>query len=222
MISVVVWKWGHRYGPDTVNTLFRMVRRWYGRHRPICVTNDATGIDADVEIITDREDFAGLQNPSGAQFPNCYRRLRLFKGADFAEFGQRVVSLDLDAVIVGDLHPLWDRPEGVVAWEDPLYPAQLNGSMLLLKSGTHREVWARFDPLTSPTAAKVAGFRGSDQAWLSLCLPAIPRWTQADGVFSFRQARELPADARIVFFHGGTKPWSVGAQRLEWVRELYR
>jgi len=219
MISVVVWRWGHKYSAESVNTLFRMVRRWYGPHRSICVTNDAAGIDADIEIIADREDFSNVPNPSGPQFPSCYRRLRLFDGSDF---GERVVSLDLDAVVVDDLRPLWDRPETVVAWEDPLYPRQVNGSMLLLNAGAHPEVWAEFNPRISPAAAKTAGFRGSDQAWISYLMTESARWTRADGVYSFRQARELPANARIVFFHGGTKPWDIGAQRIEWVRKNYR
>jgi hypothetical protein len=52
MLSVVTWRWkprrGYRssFGPETVNVLRSMVRRWYPKpHRFICVTDDPAGIE---------------------------------------------------------------------------------------------------------------------------------------------------------------------------------
>lgn len=198
-----------------------VVRHYPAPHRFLCVTNDPAGIDPDIEIIPDRADFADLKSPHGGNNPACYRRLRLFHPDAAATFGERIVSLDLDTVIVGDLRPLWDRPEPFVGWTDPLYPQQLCGSMLLLTAGAKRMVWNLFDPATSPAQAAHAGYRGSDQAWISYCLPRDARWTAADGVLSWRKLNGwLPEGARIVFFHGARKPWDAGMP--EWVRENWR
>ena len=58
--SVVTWRWrpptGYRsvFGPETVNTLKRMVDRHYSApHRFIAVTDDPKGIDPSVELVQD-------------------------------------------------------------------------------------------------------------------------------------------------------------------------
>lgn len=232
MISFVCWKWstpGYRstFGPEAVNTLARMVRRHYDApHRFLVVTNDRAGINGEIEIVPDRADFAEVRSPHGSGSPSCYRRLRLFAPDAARTFGERIVSLDLDAVIVGDLRSLVDRPEDFVAWSDPLRPAQYNASFLLLTAGARPRVWTEFDPQRSPREARAAGWIGSDQAWLTHCLgPGEARWSRPDGVYSYRVDkldRGLPADARIVFAHGDQDPWGERMQGVAWVREHYR
>ena len=230
MISFVCWRWhvpGYRstFGPEAVNTLARMVRRHYpARHRFLCVTNDRAGINGEIEIVPDRADFADVGSPHGGANPSCYRRLRMFHPDAARTFGERIVSLDLDAVIVGDLRPLVDRPENFVAWRDPLSPRQYNGSLIILRAGSRPKVWTDFDPAASPRRALAAGFKGSDQAWISCALPDEATVGREDGVLSYRKdvrGKALPADARIVFAHGAQDPWGDEMQRLEWVREHY-
>lgn len=237
MLSVVCYRWrpvdGYRsqFGPETVNVLRRMVARHYQRpHRFICVTDDPAGIDPGVEIVPMWDDFGALPSPHGGKNPSCYRRLRAFSPEIASVFGPRFVSLDLDCVVVGDLAPLWDRPEEFVMWGDtnPLPGSHYNGSMLLMTAGARRQVWETFDPETSPRLALAARCWGSDQGWISYCLgPGEARWSKADGVYSFRndlsQTRALPADARIVFFHGKHDPWHADVQaRHPWVSEHWR
>lgn len=235
MLSVITWKWtpppGYRstFGPETVNVLARMVRRHYARpHRFLCVTDDARGLDAAIEVVPDRHDFAGVPNPHGGRNPSCYRRLRLFAPDAAETFGERFVSLDLDCVITGDLGPLWDRPEDVVFWGDTNPTTAYNGSMMLLRAGARPQVWTRFNPRTSPIASKRAGCFGSDQGWISYCLgPREPKWTTADGVYSFRThvapARRLPMNARVVMFHGQHDPWDRTVQQQHpWVKEHWQ
>lgn len=235
--SVVLWKWppakGYRssYPPSTVNAIAAMVRRHYPRPvRIICVTDDSVGIDNTVEIVAPWNDFADLPSPHGGKNPSCYRRLRMFHPEIGSVFGRRFVSLDLDAVLTGDVSPLWDRPEDFVAWGDtnPLPGSHYNGSMILMTAGARPQVWTRFVPERSPQEALQAKCFGSDQGWISYCLgPGESKWTKRDGVYSFRnhiaQTRdyELPEDARIVLFHGRVDPWSDEAQRIPWVRAHY-
>lgn len=231
--AVVCWRWTpatgyHTYGPETVNALRRMVARHYRHpHRFICVTDDPAGLDPSVEVVPIWTDFADVPSPHGPRFPGCYRRLRAFSPGIAEIFGPRFVSLDLDCVIVDDVTPLWDRPEPFVIWADTHPHCRYNGSMFLLSAGARREVWDQFDPSTSPVATLADGqCNGSDQGWISYCLGAgEATWSGEDGVYSFKnevKKSALPANARIVMFHGPTKPWSAAAQRLEWVRTHYR
>jgi len=235
-LSFVTWKWaapkGYRstFGPETVNTLCRMVARHYpAPHRFLCVTDDPAGLDPAVEVIPAWNDFADLPSPSGGRNPSCYRRLRMFSRDIGAVFGPRFVSLDLDVVIAGDLRPLVDRPEAFVIWGDTNPNTYYNGSFILMSAGARPQVWETFDPIESPKASKAAGHHGSDQGWISHCLgPKETKWTKADGVYSYRNdlvphgARDLPANAKLIVFHGAVDPWSAGGQRLEWVRRHYQ
>jgi hypothetical protein len=145
-----------------------------------------------------------------------------------AVFGERFVSVDLDCVIVGDLTPVWHRPEDFVIWGNTNPRTLYNGSMMLMTAGARRQVWDRFDPATSPQQAKAAGQHGSDQGWISYCLgPHESTWTQADGVYSYRNdlkkaSAALPPNARIVLWHGAVDPWSHRGQQHDWVRTHYR
>lgn len=228
MLTVVTWKWsraGYRstFTGEHVNRLAAMVKRHYARpHRVVCVTNDPTGIDSSITVVPDDEDFADIPSPHGGMNPTCYRRLRMYRPDIAQHFGERFVSIDLDVVAVADLVPLWDRTEDFVGYRDPLYPSQMNGSMVLMTAGARPRVWGDFDPRTSPGRASRAGKRGSDQAWISYRLPNEATWGPEDGVYSFRKDIErtgnLPSDARLIVFHGRTDPWT-GGQRFAWCRE---
>lgn len=236
MLSVVCWRWqpveGYRstFGPETVNVLKRMVARHYkDPHRFICCTDDATGIDSDVEIVPIWSDHAGLPHPHNHTHPSCYRRLRAFAPEMREIFGPRFVSVDLDCVIVDDLRPLWNRPEDFVCWGGTTMPrTSFNGSMFLLTAGARASVWTDFNPVSSPATAKAAGYYGSDQAWISYCLGTKgARWFAEDGVCSYRlhvapNRGRLPNHARIVFFNGKLDPWHPDVQRLPWVQEHWR
>jgi hypothetical protein len=235
MLTVVTWLWkpapGYRsqFRAEHVNVLRSMVARHYqAPHDFACVTDMPHGLHPGVRVVPAWNDFAGVPSPHGGRNPSCYRRLRAFAPDVAAQLGARFVSLDLDTVVTGDLGPVWDRPEDFVIWGETNPRSYYNGSMWLLTAGARAQVWQRFNPRTSPGEALAAGKFGSDQGWLSHCLgPGEATWTVRDGVYSFGvhlqpKAGALPADARIVMFHGSTDPWSPGAQKLDWVRREYR
>lgn len=236
MLTIVTWKWrpapGYRstFGPETVSALKRMVDRHYpDPHRFICVTDDPVGIDPSVEILPLWNDFADVPSPHGGKNPSCYRRLRMFHPEIGKHFGERFVSMDLDAVITGDMRPVWNRPEDFVAWGDtnPRPGSHYNGSMILLRAGARPQVWERFDPATSPKQSLRAGCWGSDQGHISFVLGGgEAKWGKKDGVYSFRNdlqnQRDIPANCRVVLFHGKHDPWQDYVQaKYPWVKSHY-
>jgi hypothetical protein len=236
VISIVCWKWKsytdlphYRFTAEHVNTLANMVRHSYrGRHEVVCITDDAEGVDKDIRVVPIWDTYADVPNPMGDGYPRCYRRLYAFSEGFKKIVPNRYVSLDLDCVIVDDVTPLWDRYDDVVFWSHARQTPTYNGSMWLHKPGTRPEIWDRFNPEMSPKAARAAGFRGSDQAWLNYIVPGERTWGRKQGVYNWdthisNRGGWLPKNARIVFFCGQTKPWDkLARERAPWVSEYYK
>ncbi len=234
MITFVCWKWRpasdyrSKFEGWHVDALARMVRRHYhAPHRFVCVTDDPSGITCPwVEVYELWDDFSHIPNPSSPRNPSCYRRLKVFARNAGDWLGERIVSLDLDAVICGDITPLFRGREDFRIW-GTVSANPVNGSLWMLRTGAHPEIWEDFDPDRSPRLAKRAGFYGSDQGWFAYKFGKdVPKWTKRDGVFSFRNdirmGGSLPGSARIVFFHGKHDPWHKDMQvRHAWIREHY-
>lgn len=242
MLDVICWKWKAKaryrstFGPNTVNVLRRMVlRNLKLPHRFTCITDDPTGIDPEVRIIPLWDTFSDLPSPSGPHNPSCYRRLKIFSPEARELIGERIVSMDLDTVITGDITPLFDRDDDFVIWGGQSVQPKMkvlfswyNGSLMMLRAGTRTKVWDTFDPKRSPAEAHRANSRGSDQGWITHCLGTGEKvWTDKDGVLSYRNhiainGNRLPPGARIVNFHGRNDPWeSETYSRCPWIREHY-
>jgi len=212
-----------------VYALRDMIRRHYHLpHRFVCVTDQPEAIPR-VEAIPIWTDLCDMPSPLGHSYPSCYRRLKVFAPDAGEMFGDRLVSIDLDSVIVSDITPLFDRPEDVVLWGQSDFPGRQHycGSLWMLKTGTRPQVWTTFNPQSSPKLARKAGARGSDQAWLSYVLGGREAtWTKKDGVYSYRKdlakyGAGLPSDARVVFFHGREDPWNSRMQGIPWIQQHY-
>lgn len=234
-MTFVTFKWkpkpGYRssFGPEAVKVLRNMIARHYSKpHRFVCVTDDTTGLDG-IETFPLWDDYKDVPSPAGGHNPSCYRRLKMFAPEAKEWFGDRVVVMDLDTVIVQDLTPLFKGDFDFRIWGESDYPQTqwMNGSLWMLKTGTRTKVWTDFDPTTSPKKAHKAGARGSDQGWMSFILGKTEAtWGRKDGVYSYRKhvkpLGHLPNDARIVNFHGHVDPWSYEAQQIPWVKENWR
>jgi hypothetical protein len=211
-----LWRgWRPVYRASHVNAWARQVRAFLpSADRIVCITDMPRGI-------TECETFPlwtlrGLRT-MGARRPNCFARLPLFDPQVGARFGERIVQIDLDSTVRAPLKPLiTDHDFRAVRGEC----APLNGSMWMLRTGTHAHVWRDFDPKTSPMAIwrhEHNGRRiiGSDQAWMSMKIPDAATWGPEDGVLQFMRitSDDDAAESRIVFFAGGDKPWSDECRR---------
>lgn len=230
MLTICTWLWNEgfrEYLPAHVNTLQRMVARHLDvPHRFICITDETQGFDAGVEVLQtppEARALGRLRSPEGQRFPSCYRRLWTFS-PEAVSLGDRVLVLDIDLVVVADLKPIFDRPEEFVGWRpfrDWGHRCRFGGGIYLITPGTRTKVWTEFKGIESSKEARAAGFRGSDQAWLSYKLgQSDPYWDRASGIYSIRDMKGtenvLPKDARLVQFNGHQKPWQ---SQLKWVKE---
>lgn len=249
MINVILWKWrknGYRstFDHDTINTYLRMADRSIRvPHRIVCVTDDPKGIDGAVSIVDIRTlpsyVWMNVRNPSSPVNPSCYVRLAIYHPDAVALFGlvgDRIVSSDVDAVLIDDATSLFDRAEDFAIWGgQSVQPGRpqvynwFNGSFQALRAGARPQVWTRFDPRVSPQRAHAAGCRGSDQGWIAHCLGRQEKLlTIGDGICSYRNhvlpaGGRLPAGAKFVAFHGRHDPWHNDVHRAhDWVREHYR
>lgn len=229
-LTVVCWKWKPHdtyhsvFTADHVNRLASMVGR--NLHRPyefVCVTDDAEGIASHIKTLPLDP---VLSQQTHARRPNCYRRLKAFSEDAGEWLGcDRLMSIDLDCVITGDITPLTRRTEDFVIFGDTAKGTPYNGSLWLLKAGSRPQVWNAFDPEASPLQTKAMNIIGSDQAWIAACLgPNEAKFGTQDGIYSYARdvkanGGTLPADARIVFFIG---PYDPARCLFPWAEKHYR
>lgn len=191
-------------------------------------------------VITDRvnEDFGGgirvvpldrSRFPAGSRFP----KLTVFGPKAEKTIGTRILTLDLDTVVVGNLDTIASRDEHLVLWRNPNFGirrrAFYNTSIMLLRAGSRCEFWHRFDPKTSPDML-ARDWGGTDQAWVShVATRDEAYWDADDGVYGAGRLGDyrpdlahtvLPDNARIVFFPGRRHPGMKDVQaRHPWITE---
>lgn len=238
MLTVITWLWVQpnyrsKFEACHVNALQRMVRRHLNMpHRFVCMTNEPGNFAPGVEVVPITH-IPAIVVPLGR--PNCFRRLWSFSTNVCDVLGMteqdHLLSLDLDCVITGRLDDILDTRDDFKMWGDTARSTQYNGSMVFMRVGARRQVWDNFvaDPAKAWERTRKSGLIGSDQAWITLTLGKGEKmWTQADGVYSFRNQlaprpkRDLPENARIVFFHGIPDPWNGAVQRdFPWIKRYY-
>lgn len=233
MLHIVVWKWaqpGFRetYTAEHVNIVSRMLlANFKSPISIVCVTDDPQGIAWPTRTFPLWSDHSVILNATGKHLPSCYRRLKLFDRNTQREMGfasgDRIVSFDLDSIVLSSLDDLFERIDKseclFAGWgvRGHYHQIVFNGSFWTFKAGEERlqKLWSDFNPLESPTRCLHEGFLGSDQAWLSM------HFTKMKGVMPIghpdfisyprevRRTHKLPSKARVVFFHGSRKPWHV-------------
>lgn len=146
--------------------------------------------------------------------------------------GKWIVSLDLDLVITGRLdETLAPPPEQdfkILTGVNSTNPNPLNGSMMMLRAGTHEGVWSYFN-LDTVKQIRYHEFP-DDQGWIWAQLPNATGWRGGkEGVYAFHKpgwpgypgesTYTLPTDAKIIAFVGKRKP---GAYiQLPWVKKFW-
>ena len=104
-VKFITMKWGTKYGPEYVNRLYNSIKRTYsGSFKFFCVTDDSTGIDPSIGILS----FDDI----GFVASDCFtiQKMFLFK-KDCLPFKGPYAVLDLDTLIISDMKPYFDEYE---------------------------------------------------------------------------------------------------------------
>lgn len=208
-LNIVCVKHGTMYGPEYVNRLFDMVRRNLpgGNYRFTCFTDDATGIDAETQIRPLPEGLTGWWN-----------KLYLFKAGLFPD-GERVMFLDLDTLIVGQMDAIVGYSGPFATLRDFWRPEGLGPAVMLWKAGEHTAIWDNFEAAGRPLQGN------GDQTWLEwyFCCqrPDILQDLYPGAFVSFKThcLPYPPAGTKVVCFHGTPRPHEVTAG---WVPDVWK
>ena len=232
-------KWGAKYGPEYVNRLYGMVARNLARpFRMVCLTDDATGVRAEV---------ACAPIPALPSIPQPKERgwtkLAAFSPELSGLLGETVLFLDLDVVVMGALDPLFDHPGAFPMIRDWYHWRRVvgNSSVFRFRPAERRGL---FEVFCADVDAIVQRIR-NEQEFISEYLAArgeLTFWPRA-WCQSFRVSclapwplrawatPRRPRDCRVLVFHGEPKPPEALAGRpavfqtfrpTPWIAELWR
>jgi hypothetical protein len=230
MKTVLCMKWGTKYGPEFVNHLFRGV----GRHlappfRFLCLTDDATGLEAGVETAPLPELELAATGRDWQRHEGTWRKLAVFR-RDLAGLKGTILFLDLDVAITGDLDRLFAYEPGrfciIRDWLEArrrpfrrlfdagYHPqADSNSSVFRYEMPKHAYV---YDHLVANQEWANARFR-IEQQYLGVAVGDRAFWP-SEWVVSFKRScrrsfplnlliePSRPPDASVVVFHGHPGP----------------
>jgi hypothetical protein len=140
------------------------------------------------------------------KYPGWWGKIELFNPKE------RLVVLDLDIVITGNVDFLFEYDGPFCAWKDP-WSSGLNGSIHSIAPGYGKELRAVFEAMPKQIMREFY----SDQEFLRT--QTKPDYWP-DGLIQSYKAQSLeqsPKAARIVVFHGNPKPHECGG----WVKEMW-
>ncbi|MCH2095201.1 MAG: glycosyl transferase [Rhodobacteraceae bacterium] len=224
LANIICIKWGTVFGPEYVNRLYSGVRRNIDYPvRFMCMTEHAEGLHPQVEVLPlpsepyqhDMDAALAVANRQGAM-----KKVSLFRKGLIPDLQGHVLGFDLDVVITGDLTQIYDMAPGKVCmrhdWTEKRKGRPTgHGSVFRYNPELHGFL---YKDIAGNAYSEVEQARGSEQRYTSHkamergCFEYIPE-TQ---VVSFKydcngfplnylRAPKLPADARVVCFHGRPK-----------------
>lgn len=176
------------YHPLHVERLRAQVAPHAPEHRFVCLTNAPHWERPEgIERIPLEDGNAGW-----------WAKIELFRSGLFSG---RVLYLDLDVEVVGDLTPIIEYPSGFAAIKDYVNKDQINSSVMVFDAGAGNAAYTSDPPITD--------YHG-DQGWISDAIPDIDRlpgdWCPSYRLQVARFGR--PQNAKVVVWHGQPKPWS--------------
>lgn len=200
------------YTPDYVYRLARMVAKFLpGPYRFVCLTDRP-------ELLPGVETIRIAPTLGTPESTGYWTKLRLFDPA--IGFSGRVLFLDLDVLVVGDLTPIVEYPaalattQDVLAAERPrtgidrfgrLVIRQINTSVLVWDAGEATDVFAQWTP-------DISRLISTDQDWLTICRPTVAAMPERWFPRLSRTSPPWSADAVVVLCkkpknHEAVKKW---------------
>jgi hypothetical protein len=226
VLTFCTWLWGDKFSEDDLDKLAAGLRRRVNQpHRILCMTDRLLG----------RRPISGVSYKQILDYEllavkGCFVRLRIFD--PYWQFlreirkGEKIVVIDLDTVITGNLDPLFDRHEPFVIMQgaNATNPCPFNGALQMLRAGYRPDVWADF---SLGAAAKTPHHEfPDDQGWLHHKIPDAAGWKVGPehGVYVYNKpgwpgGDALPEGARLVtFINKHPSQFS----HLDWVKDNFK
>lgn len=227
-LRIVTWFWNDpnaknrqffEWTPDHVHKLAAGFKKHLHIPHEFCaVTDRGSELDSSkVRIIPMWDDLRS--------WGRCFPRLKAFSPEMYEVIGPRFVSVDLDTLIVGDVTPIFDRPDPFVGYRDSKNPLVYSGALWMKDYDAENQVWETIRLVRALDLAE-ARYVGSDQCWLTTAIgpKKHPRWSREDGIYDFWNVEglpALPANSRIIFFNGMRRDMSmkVFQDKYPWINE---
>jgi hypothetical protein len=222
MLNIICLKHGTKYGPEYVNKLKNMVERnLMISHQFICFTDDATGLNKNVNTIN---------LPRDPKIHGWWWKPYIFKKGHFGS-GDTNLFFDLDMVIINNIDKLVNyMPGEFLGLKDvsrvfKKFPPKLGSAVLRWPSNSFSEIWDEMEN----NIDSVKKFHG-DQDWIWKCcknkIKFFPdewimsyKWEirtqqeliKQDGRQIFKEIKDpiIPAETSVLAFHGTPNPEDV-------------
>lgn len=180
-----VLKSGGQYTPAHVTRLWAQVeQRLDAPHRFACLS--------DMEVVP-------IRLPLKRGWPGWWSKLELFRPGLFQD---RVLYLDLDVTVVGDLRSLAFYPALFAIMKDPWRPG-FNSSVMVWDAGMADHLYTDFD---ESVMKRLPG----DQDWITERMPTARTFVHPLAASYKAHCRfSVPRGTRAVVFHGAPKPWEL-------------
>lgn len=196
MHNIVCLKWGTKFTPEYVNRLFFGVRRnttvSFTFH---CFTDDPSGLHDDIVI---------HPLPYKDQVEGWWHKLYLF--SKDINISGRVLFLDLDTLVVGNIDHFVTQSTGFVVMRDLWARNQcdVGSAIMSFDVGQHDHIWTSF--IQNPNEAIRSLRPHGDQKWIQRHQPSRIYWQDLypNQIVSFKsQCRSgIPDNTRLICYHG--------------------
>lgn len=243
-VNVLCIKWGRKYGPEYVNRLRSMVRRHLKRpHRFVCLTDDRTGIEPDIEVFDiPQVGFADFDQRLPWTFGHGWLKLTSFK-RELHDLRGTTLFIDLDVVIVDSLDVFFEPPgEFVVIKEWDKRDGTGNTSVYRYTIGSHADALdylaANKDKALSEVRNEqefITGYlgrQGKVSYWPDAWCRSFKRHCVRPVPLCWILPPRMPEGARVIAFHGKPNPpdaiagvsgkWYRKVHPTAWVAEHWR
>jgi len=194
MHNVICLKHGTKYDFDYVNKLYYGVKR--NSSVPFtfhCFTDDNAGLHADI-----------ISHPlPHTNVDGWWQKLYLF--SDKIEIEGRVLFLDLDTLVTGNIDKYITQTKGFIVLRDLWSRKDNVGSAVMsFEVGKHKQIWDTF--IKDPTGAIKSLHPHGDQKWVQKHQPQRIYWQDLfkEEVVSFKSGcrNGVPKNVKLVCFHG--------------------
>jgi len=195
MIDIVCLKWGTKFSPEYVNNLYSGIKRNttipFKLH---CFTEDSTEIISDI-IIHKLPDLG---------IDGWWNKIYLFnKDLPFTP-NTPIMFFDLDTLVTGNIDHILSYDVKTLVGLENFYRGGFATGLLMWRHGVMNHAWEIFN---KDMRGHINSTSDGDQEFTGRYLPANTEYFQTlfpEQIYSYKQScsEGLPADARIVCYHG--------------------